>query len=57
MEHLLRLVESAPLVDLQHRVCELLKTGERSLEDHSYPQLAALDDPNMAGRWGLVMVS
>jgi len=36
MEHLLRLVESAPLVDLQHRVCELLKTGERSLEDHSW---------------------
>lgn len=33
MEHLLRLVESAPLVDLQHRVCELLKTGERSLEE------------------------
>ena len=33
MEHLLRLVESAPLLDLQHRVAELLKTGERSLED------------------------
>lgn len=33
MEHLLRLVESAPLLDLQHRVGELLKTGERSLEE------------------------
>lgn len=33
MDHLLRLVESAPLLDLQHRVGELLKTGERSLEE------------------------
>eukprot|EP00913_Durusdinium_trenchii_P005482 g5110.t1 len=32
MEHLLRLVESAPLVDLQHRVSELQKTGEVVLE-------------------------
>ena len=32
MEHLLRLVESAPLVDLQHRVTELQMTNERPLE-------------------------
>lgn len=50
MEHLLRLVESAPLVDLQHRVSELQKTGEVVLEgalldrlkqvsEHEEPQL------------------
>ena len=51
MEHLLRLVESAPLLDLQHRVGELLKTGERSLEDQR-GSLEGLGD--WVGMWGKV---